>query len=972
MRHSVREAGLTIEPPNGIVTLMFTDIVGSTLLRDTLIVEHGDGDGNRQYRERFLDPHNARIRALLARHRGFEVKTNGDSFMAAFAQAEDAVVCAAEIQRSLRGEPIATDDPGAPLAVRIGMHTGAATYVERDGKPDYDGHTVNIAARVESLLKGGRRIYCSSETAALAKMAPGIRYHRYGPYELKGVSVKVEIVDVLWDEAMQPAPPGQPHERLPYPWLTPWIGREREMAALDEALRASRLVTLHGTGGVGKTRLAVETLLARGGGLPREIVFVSLDQVPDAPEGLLGAVRDAVALTEVDAPDLAALCRHLHGGDRLLLLDNFESVKSAAEFVPPLATTPGVRLLVTSQQALGLMGERVVELEPMATRGDIATLESYRLFLGLAQQRDARWQPDDDAAMREVIAATDGLPYLIELVAAVAPKRMLRQLAGELQTRLKEVRAPGANERLAGRHASVVACLEWALARLPAEERQALPRLAIFAGGFDAEAAEAVAAAPLESLDVLVDASLLRFDRESGRYSMLPTTRQFARQILGADEQSRLASNHTHWFITRLKRADDALKAKGGQAQNAARRWIDAEYENVRQAVAYAEESEPELFERAVAAFALYLSQTCRFSEDVRLHETLIRRIDPEAVPGTWAMTQNDLGVAYWNLPTGDRGENLAEAIACYEAALRVRTKRDFPAAWAMTQNNLGIAYWNLPTGDRGENLGKAIAFYEAALRVRTERDFPADWAATQNNLGLAYWNLPTGDRGENLAKAIACFEAALRVRTERDFPADWAITQNNLGLAYWNLPTGDRGENLAKAIACYEAALRVSTERDFPADWAATQNNLGNAYADLPTGDRGENLAKAIACYEAALRVRTERDFPAGWATTQNNMGIAYRNLPTGDRGENLAKAIAFYEAALRVRTERDFPADWAMTQYNLGIAYEEMAAGEQGRDRRQAILCFESAARGYSAVGLTDNAERARQNAARLAVID
>ena len=310
-----------VEPPSGIVTLMFTDIVGSTMLRDTLIDAHGEREGNQLYRERILEPHNERIRELLTEHDGFEVKTNGDSFMVAFARPEDAVMCAAAIQRSLRAEPILTGEH-KPLAVRIGMHTGEAKYVVRDGKPDYDGHAVNIAARVESLLKGGERIYCSAQTKVLAKTSPGIRFHSYGPYTLKGVSAPIEIFDILWDDALQPAPPEQAQDTLPYPWLTPWVGRERQMTELAEALRASRLVTLHGTGGVGKTRLAVETLLAHGGGLPREIVFVSLELADDTPQGLLVAVREALGLTEVDAPDLDSLRRQLHGGDRLLLLDN--------------------------------------------------------------------------------------------------------------------------------------------------------------------------------------------------------------------------------------------------------------------------------------------------------------------------------------------------------------------------------------------------------------------------------------------------------------------------------------------------------------------------------------------------------------------------------------------------------------------------------------------------------------------------
>jgi predicted ATPase/class 3 adenylate cyclase len=897
-----------IQPPTGTVTLMFTDIVGSTALRDALVLAHGESDGDRRYRAEILDPHNERIRGLLETHRGFEVKTNGDSFMVAFAQAEDAVVCAAEIQRSLRDVPIVTDC--GPLAVRIGMHTGAAGYNEE--KRDYDGHSVNIAARVEGLLKGGERIYCSRETAALAKTPPGIRFHNYGPYVLKGLSGTVDIVEVLWAESVVPEPPRQ-QEGLPYPWLTQWIGRERETAALAEALRQNKLVTLHGPGGVGKTRIAVETLLAQGGGLPRELVFVSLENAG----GLLAAVRDALGLTETDAPDFPRLCRQLRGGDRLLILDNFESVIADAGHVSSVAATPGVRVLVTSQRILDVNGEHVVRLEPMAAE------ESARLFTGLARQRDANWQPNDDEAMREIIAATDGLPYLIELVAAVAHKRTLRQLADELKTRLREVRARTHDSARKPQHESVEACLDWALGRLPSEERSAIARLAIFAGGFDAETANEIAETPLASLDVLVDASLLRFDRGRGRYSMLSTTRQYAQAILALDEASRLNESHARWFIKRLDRADYALRAKGGEGQREARRWIDMEFENVRQAVAWAEENDPALYGVAAEAFQLYLRQIGRFSENVRLQEEKLRRLDPGSSAELWAMTQNNLGVAYRDLPTGDRAENVAKAIACFEAALGVSTERDFPLDWAMTQNNLGNAIRHLPIGDRGEKLAKAIACYEAALRVLTERDYPVEWATIQNNLGIAYRHLLTGDRGENLAKAIAHYEAALQVRTEHDFPLDWAMTQNNLGIVYRNLPTGDRGENIAKAIAYYEAALRVMTERDFPVAWAMTQNNLGAAYCDLSKGDPGTNLEKAIAYYEAALRVWTEQAFPVDWAETQENSGIAYGRLPTRNRAENVAKAIA----------------------------------------------CYEAAARGYLAGGLTQEAEKVRQRAAALA---
>ncbi len=350
------------------------------------------------------------------------------------------------------------------------------------------------------------------------------------------------------------------------------------------------------------------------------------------------------------------------------------------------------------------------------------------------------------------------------------------------------------------------------------------------------------------------------------------------------------------------------------------------------------------------------LRQTTLGNPSANLHRAIAcyeaaLRVRTEArLPAEWAMTQNNLGIAYRNLRSGDRGANLARAIACYEAALRVRTEARFPLAWAMTQNNLGAAYRNLPTGDRGAKLARAIACYEAALRVYTEAEYPEQWAMTQNNLGIAYSDLPTGDRSANLGHAIACFEAALRVYTESAYPVQWAMTENNLGIASSDLPTRDRGANLNRSVACYEAALRVYTEATFPVRWAMTQNNLGTACVDLPTGDRDSNLRRAIGCFEAALRVYTETEFPAEWAMTQNNLGDAHSDLDSGDAKANLACAIACYQAALRVYTETTFPAEWAMTQYNLGNAYRNVPSGDRDADSSRALVCFEAALRVYN----------------------
>jgi tetratricopeptide (TPR) repeat protein len=340
-------------------------------------------------------------------------------------------------------------------------------------------------------------------------------------------------------------------------------------------------------------------------------------------------------------------------------------------------------------------------------------------------------------------------------------------------------------------------------------------------------------------------------------------------------------------------------------------------------------------------------SRSLNIGRAIACYEAALRVYTEKEFPQNWAVVQDDLGIAWSSMPTGDLAGNVGRAIACYEAALRVRAEKEFPQDWARTQNNLGAAWSTMPTGDRGESLGRAIACYEAALRMYTEKEFPQNWAVIQNNLGNVWRAMPTGDRGESLGRAIACYEAALRVYTEKEFPQNWARTQNYLGNAWSNMPTGDLAGNLGRAIAYYEAALRVYTEKQFPKDWAGTQNDLGAAWTRMPTGDRGENLGRAIACFEAALRVCTETEFPRDWAMTQNNLGNVWRAMPAGDRGENLGRAIACFEAALRVRTETKLPRDWALTQNSLGIALVETPAGDRGENLGRAVACFEAALR-------------------------
>ncbi len=188
-----------------------------------------------------------------------------------------------------------------------------------------------------------------------------------------------------------------------------------------------------------------------------------------------------------------------------------------------------------------------------------------------------------------------------------------------------------------------------------------------------------------------------------------------------------------------------------------------------------------------------------------------------------------NIAVRLNNYLRGCREQNVAIAIQLYRVGLDARPPKRLPDKWAQTQNNLGNAYSDLPTGDRAANLQQAIDCYQSALTVWKPDTAPLQWAMTQNNLGNAYLYLPTGDRAANLQQAIDCYQSALTIRKPDTAPLDWAMTQNNLGSVYSDLPTGDRAANLQQAIDCYQSALTVRKPETAPLDCLQTARNWAN-----------------------------------------------------------------------------------------------------------------------------------------------
>jgi predicted ATPase/class 3 adenylate cyclase len=509
--------------PEGTVTLVFTDIEGSTALLDRL----GDGYGD------VLFAHHRLLREVWAEHRGVEVDTEGDAFFVAFASAADGLAACAAAQAALAGHAW---PHGEPLHVRMGVHTGAPRV--REGR--YWGQDVHYAARVASAAHG-RQVLVSAATAALAGDA---ELASLGRHRLKDFPVARELF------ALGPGPHPAPRSLDPLRTNLPsapsvLVGREAELDELVGLLRdEAGLVTVTGAGGIGKTRLALavaERLVDR---LADGAFVVGLSDVDRAE-----AVPAAIAAVFGVGP--GALPGTLGGREVLLVLDNFEHVLGAATVVGDLVgAAPGLRVLVTSQAPLRVARETVVPLGPLTDREAAGLLtERARRAARATELADAR--PEVLGALcREL----DGSPLAIELAAArlalLSPEELLERLR-----RSPDALGKGGRD-LPHRQRGLRAAMQWSYGLLDPDAQALFRRLGHFAGEVSLERIESVcddgAGDVLDALAGLVDLSLVR-RRRDGRFELPQALRTFARELLDADgEGEALRRRHADALIGEL------------------------------------------------------------------------------------------------------------------------------------------------------------------------------------------------------------------------------------------------------------------------------------------------------------------------------------------------------------------------------------------------------------------------------------
>ncbi len=560
-----------------------------------------------------LAAHDEVLRKTIDAHAGWLFKHTGDGVCAAFASPRSAVDAAVAAQRALE------------LPVRMGLATGEAEL--RGG--DYFGVVLNRASRVMATGHGGQILLADSTAGLLS----GVDLVDLGPRRLRDLPTPVQVFQVQADGLRTDFPPLRALDTSPgnlRAAATSFIGRESEAGEVHAAVKAHRLVTLTGVGGVGKTRLALEVAARLVDEFPDGVWFFELAAVTD-PAAVPDAVAAVLGITQQPGKSVAeSVAAALEGRVRLLVFDNCEHVlNAAADLIEAiLAASAATKIVATSREGLGIADERLWPV-PSLDVGAGVDSAAVALFVERAQHVSPRFTVGDDgkaAALVEICRRLDGIPLAIELAAS----RMASMTASEVRDRLDQrFRLLVGSRRGLERHHTLRHAVAWSYELLDGAEKALLDRCSVFAGGFDLESACAVMGsddefATLDLLDALVRKSLLVADRSSGRtrFSMLETIRQFAEeQLVAGGKASEIREAHSRYFAGREA---DILARWDGPRQRQAYDWFTVELANLRTAFRWAADQGHLDVAATLATYAGWLGMMVESYEPVAWAEELI------------------------------------------------------------------------------------------------------------------------------------------------------------------------------------------------------------------------------------------------------------------------------------------------------------------------------------------------------------
>lgn len=514
-----------VAQPSGTVTLVFTDIEGSTRLLEEIGVE--------PYRAALAE-HRRVVRKACARHDGYEVDYEGDAFFYAFATVQAAVAAVTEAMSGL---------DGGPIRIRVGIHTGEPVL----DPPKYVGIDVHRAARMTSAAHGGQ-VVLSRETARL--LDGEVELKDLGDHRFKDLDAPERIHQL--GTAKHPPLKSLYRLTLPVP-ATPFLGREQEVAAVVALLTTpdTRLLTLTGPGGTGKTRLAIHAATQANDSFPDGTTWIPLAPLRDSAL-VIPTIASALELAEEAGSPVDTLSRALIGKRTLLLVDNVEHLlPDAARGLAAIASAcPTLTLLVTSRERLAIDGEVEYPVDALDHREAVDLLAARAAALAVRLEHDS--------AVDALVERLDRLPLAIELAAARLKLLQPAQLLARLGERLDMLKGPRDADP---RQATLRATIAWSYDLLARDERRLLRRLSVFRGGYSVESAESICGATIDDLHSLLDKSLVRrrVEGDEPRLWMLETIRAFAEEELAAteDDQDATLDAYVEWFYASARPEHD-------------------------------------------------------------------------------------------------------------------------------------------------------------------------------------------------------------------------------------------------------------------------------------------------------------------------------------------------------------------------------------------------------------------------------
>lgn len=837
--------------PTGTVTFLFTDIEGSTALLQYL--------GDTRYAEA-LAQHRDLLRTAFEEGGGHEVDTQGDAFFVAFGRARDAVSTALAAQLALTAHPWAE---GAPVRVRMGLHTGEPILAGGG----YVGLDVHRAARMAAAGWGGQILLSQATRDAIEHdLQESVTLRDLGEHRLKDLQYREQIFMLVHPDLPTDFPPLRSLETLPNNLprqLTSFIGREREMAEVKRMLTTTRLLTLSGAGGSGKTRLALQVAAELLEEFTNGVWLVELAALSD-PALVPQAVVSALGLREEPGrPLLTTLTDYLRSKTLLLVLDNCEHLVAACAQLAEalLRVSPNLRILATTREVLGIAGETVwrvpslslPDLRRLPAFEQLTQYEAVRLFVERAMISRPEFALTSASApsVAQVVHRLDGIPLAIELAAARVKVLSVDQIAGRLDDRFRLL-TTGSRTALP-RQQTLRAAIDWSYDLLSQQERTLLRRLSVFAGSWTLEAAETICAGDgveepdvLDLLMQLVDKSLVMMEEREGkvRYRLLETLRQYGgEKLLESGEPAAVRGRHRDWYLGLAERAEPELQ---GRHQEVWLERLETEHDNLRAGLEWSktEAGGAEVEARLAGALHRFWLMRGYLSEGRDWLEGAVSRSNGAPAPARAKALYGGSALAFYQ---GEYGR----AVALSQESLAVYRQLGDRLGVALSLNILGGV-----TRNQGDH-ARATALFEESLALSRQSDHKWALAETLNALGIVARR--QGDYG----RATALGEESLVLWRDLGDKRGLAASLSHLGIV------ARYQGNYERARTLHEEGLALRRELGDKADLATSLGSLGTVAMNLGDYERAGEL------FEESLTLCRELGNKIGTAAALGNLGV-------------------------------------------------------------------------------------------------